>query len=169
MTQPITATDFSINDMKTLIETMQIYKKDNHDKGITRIAYSEEDEAAHLYLASVMKEAGLEVYRDGIGTLYARLPGQDRTLPAVGTGSHLDTVPQGGAYDGALGVIAGFYALMQYKPQQLKRDLELIVFRAEESSRFGFSCIGSKVLTGKLTVLDGNKIEMMKVIISLMF
>ncbi len=70
-------------------------KKDNHDKGITRIAYSEEDEAAHLYLASVMKEAGLEVYRDGIGTLYARLPGQDRTLPAVGTGSHLDTVPQG--------------------------------------------------------------------------
>lgn len=52
--------------MKTLIETMQIYKKDNHDKGITRIAYSEEDEAAHLYLASVMKEAGLEVYRDGI-------------------------------------------------------------------------------------------------------
>lgn len=149
MTQPNTATDFSINDMKTLIETMQIYKKDNHDKGITRIAYSEEDEAAHLYLASVMKEAGLEVYRDGIGTLYARLPGQDRTLPAVGTGSHLDTVPQG-AYDGALGVIAGFYALMQYKPQQLKRDLELIVFRAEESSRFGFSCIGSKVLTGKI-------------------
>ncbi len=150
MTKQDTATHYSIDDMKALIETMQIYKKDNSGKGITRIAYSEEDEAAHLYLASLMKEAGLEVYRDGIGTLYARLPGQDRSLPAVGTGSHLDTVPQGGAYDGALGVIAGFYALMQYKPQQLKRDLELVVFRAEESSRFGFSCIGSKVLTGKI-------------------
>ena len=81
MTQPITATDFSINDMKTLIETMSNYKKDNHDKGITRIAYSEEDEAAHLYLASVMKEAGLEVYRDGIGTLYARLRGKIEHYP----------------------------------------------------------------------------------------
>lgn len=150
MSQQNTATHFSINEMKSLLETMQIYKKSNADKGITRIAYSEEDEAAHLYLASLMKEAGLEVYRDEIGTLYARLQGQDPTLPAVATGSHLDTVPQGGAYDGALGVIAGFYALMQYKPQQLKRSLELIVFRAEESSRFGFSCIGSKVLTGKI-------------------
>lgn len=150
MTQQDTAPHYSIDDMKALIETMQIYKKDNSGKGITRIAYGEEDEAAHLYLAGLMKEAGLEVYRDGIGTLYARLPGKDRSLPAVGTGSHLDTVPQGGAYDGALGVIAGFYALMQYKPQQLKRDLELVVFRAEESSRFGFSCIGSKVLTGKI-------------------
>ncbi|OAT24990.1 Zn-dependent hydrolase [Proteus myxofaciens] len=150
MSQQNTATHFSINEMKSLLETMQIYKKSNADKGITLIAYSEEDEAAHLYLASLMKEAGLEVYRDEIGTLYARLQGQDPTLPAVATGSHLDTVPQGGAYDGALGVIAGFYALMQYKPQQLKRSLELIVFRAEESSRFGFSCIGSKVLTGKI-------------------
>lgn len=141
---------YTMHDMEILFETLTTFNKPGEMKGITRLAYSKEDEAAHQFMVETMGEHGLFVRKDAIGNIFARLPGQNSQLPAVGTGSHLDTVPQGGAYDGALGVVTGFYALMQFKPGELLRDLELVIFRAEESSRFGFSCIGSKVMTGKV-------------------
>ncbi|WP_265694650.1 M20 family metallo-hydrolase [Providencia rustigianii] len=139
---------FSTNKMKLLFEKLASFSSQPNNKGVTRIAYTPTDQAAHQYMMETMQQAGFIVRQDAIGNIFCRLPGKNPDLPAVGTGSHLDTVPDGGAYDGTLGVVAGFYALMQFQPQQLSRDLELIVFRAEESSRFGFSCIGSKVLLG---------------------
>ena len=146
--------NFSIQDMESLFEKLKTFCASPKSKGITRLAYTEEDQSAHNYMIKIMKEAGFSVRQDAVGNVFCRLSGKRCDLPAVGTGSHLDTVPDGGAYDGALGVFAGFYALTQFKPEQLTRDLELIIFRAEESSRFGFSCIGSKVLLG---AVDRNK------------
>lgn len=141
--------NFTFHDMNKLFETLKTFNKSDEKEGITRLAYSPEDEAVHGFILESLAENGLVVRQDAVGNIFARLPGADRGLPAVGTGSHLDTVPQGGAYDGALGVVAGFYALMQFKPAELLRDLELVIFRGEESSRFGFSCAGSKILSGK--------------------
>src|SRR5699024_8737451 len=102
----------------------------------------------HHYLVDKARAMGLAVRQDKLGNLFIRLPGQQPQLPAVATGSHLDSVPNGGAYDGVIGVLVGLYALSQFQVGQLKRSLELIVFRAEESSRFGFACMSSKVLAG---------------------
>lgn len=143
---------YTLSDMKCLFETLKSFKKSDETKGITRLAYSTEDEAAHQFMIKTMKAHGLTVRVDAIGNVFARLQGKNSQLSAVGTGSHLDTVPEGGAYDGTLGVITGLYALMQFKSGELLRDLELVIFRAEESSRFGFSCIGSKVMTGNLDI-----------------
>ena len=135
-------------DFARLLELLKTYSKNTESGGITRLAYSREDEQAHGYLIDLMATHGLKIRQDAMGNVFARLPGSNPSLPAIGTGSHLDTVPEGGPYDGVLGVIAGLYALLQFKPGELQRDLEVIVFRAEESSRFGLSCIGSKILAG---------------------
>lgn len=140
--------NFSTQDMENLFEKLKTFCATNQGKGVTRLAYTEVDQSAHRYMLELMIEMGFSVREDAVGNIFCRLPGKQRELPAVGTGSHLDTVPDGGAYDGALGVFAGLYALMQFEPEQLTHDLELVIFRAEESSRFGFSCIGSKVLLG---------------------
>lgn len=141
---------FTTEEITVLLEELRQFSTTHGQDGVTRLAFSREDEAAHRYLADKLATQGLSVCRDAMGTIFARLPGYDRSLPAIATGSHIDSVPNGGAYDGTLGVITGLYALAQCEPGELKRDVELVVFRAEESSRFGFSCIGSKVLTGHI-------------------
>lgn len=118
------------------------------DKGITRLAYSAEDLAAQKYIMEKMQELGMEVRRDYVGNIFARLPGKNPTLPTIASGSHLDTVKQGGAYDGALGVVAALEAAYAIKEQGLEHPYEVIIFMAEESTRFGFATIGSKLLAG---------------------
>lgn len=118
------------------------------DKGITRLAYSAEDLAAQKYIMEKMQELGMEVRRDYVGNIFAHLPGKNPTLPTIASGSHLDTVKQGGAYDGALGVVAALEAAYAIKEQGLEHSYEVIIFMAEESTRFGFATIGSKLLAG---------------------
>jgi N-carbamoyl-L-amino-acid hydrolase len=83
--------------------------------------------------------------------VFLRRVGEDDSLPAVATGSHLDTVIHGGIYDGMCGVVGALEALYMLKDAKLKRSVEVIIFRAEESSRFGFATIGSKLMTGNGT------------------
>lgn len=141
---------FTKDDLITLFTALKTFTDPTYCDGQTRLAYTQEDEAAHRFIITEMENRELTVRQDSMGNVFACLLGQDPTLPAIGTGSHLDTVPQGGAYDGIIGVLCGFYALLQFKPQQLKRNLELIIFRGEESSRFGISCLGSKTLIGAI-------------------
>lgn len=143
--------NYTLQDMKYLFETVKAFNRPDEKHGVTRIAYSVEDEVTHQYMIDMMASHGLSVRKDAMGNIFARLSGKNSQLPAVGTGSHLDTVPQGGAYDGVIGVITGVYALMQFNPGELLRDLELVIFRAEESSRFGFSCAGSKAMVGSVS------------------
>ncbi len=94
----------------------------------------EEDEACHLAVGW-MEEAGLSVEVDERGNVVGRLPGSRPELPEVWTGSHLDSVPQGGRYDGALGVVAGLEAVTAIGPSE--RTLGVVVFRDEETGCHG--------------------------------
>ncbi len=117
--------------------------------GITRLAFSEEDRRAGEYIQELMRQSGLTVHRDAFGNIIGRLNGAMPGAPAVATGSHLDTVPEGGRFDGALGVVGGLAAIRSLAGKgPLAHPVELIVFMAEESSRFGFATMGSKAMIG---------------------
>lgn len=127
----------------------QIAQWTQGDHGITRLAYSEDDRRSREYTMELMKQAGLEVRVDQIGNIIGRLSGSNPHAPAVITGSHLDTVPEGGKYDGVIGVVGGLAAIEKIKARgPLTHPVELIVFAAEESSRFGFATMGSKAMAG---------------------
>ena len=119
------------------------------ERGFNRLVFSDADWAACDHFAGLMREAGLAVRMDAWGNLIGRLEGTEPGAPAVATGSHLDTVPEGGNYDGGVGSVAGLGALMRLKARgPLRHPLELIVFRGEESSRFGIHTMGSKAMSG---------------------
>jgi acetylornithine deacetylase/succinyl-diaminopimelate desuccinylase-like protein len=105
--------------------------------GANRIGDSPEEDAAHGLAARWLQEAGLDVEVDAHGNLLGRLPGDEPELPEVWTGSHLDSVPQGGRYDGALGVVAGIEALERLGRR--RRTLAVVAFRDEERG-----CVGSR-------------------------
>ena len=127
-------------------------------KGITRLGYSAEDGAAQQWLLEQVADLGLELRQDVVGNVFLRRQGKQPQLAPVATGSHLDTVINGGAYDGMCGVVAGLEALYMLQDEELERSVEIIIFRCEESSRYGYATIGSKLLTGKgtPTSLDGH-------------
>lgn len=129
------------------------------DKGINRLAYSTEEQAGLEYLIHEMKEAGMDIQRDAIGNVIARREGTNPDLPAVACGSHIDTVYDGGQYDGTVGVVAGLEVIRMLNDKEImtKHPIELIIFACEESARFGVATIGSKAMTGqmeKAAVLD---------------
>lgn len=127
--------------------------------GFSRIAFSPEDLAARTWLQGAMEKAGLEVSVDAIGNIRGRRQGLS-DLPPVMLGSHLDTVPEGGNYDGSVGVLAALEVVRILNDRNFvtNRPLEVINFSAEESSRFGVATIGSKALTGKLDLPSTKKL-----------
>jgi hydantoinase/carbamoylase family amidase len=110
---------------------------------------AEEEEACRL-AAGWMDAARLEVTWDPAGNVVGRVPGADPTLPEVWTGSHLDTVPSGGRYDGALGVVAGIEAAGMLAGRGLRRTVAVAAFRDEEGWRFGRGLFGSRAMCGAL-------------------
>lgn len=128
--------------------------------GFTRVAFSLEDAAARIWLQGAMVAAGLEVTVDAVGNIRGRRAGLS-DLPPVMLGSHLDTVPEGGNYDGSVGVLAALEVvrILNDRKQETKRPIEVINFAAEESSRFGVATIGSKALTGKLDLATLHKLS----------
>ena len=122
--------------------------------GVTRPAWSEQDQAAAERLAEAARGLGLETAFDGAGNLYCTLPGRDRAVPAVLTGSHLDSVPTGGHYDGLAGAVAGLIVLgalrdIGWAPG---RDISAIAIRGEESVWFGIPFVGARLATGTLSL-----------------
>lgn len=117
--------------------------------GITRFALTAEEKAATDAVAAWMAEAGLEVRRDAAGNLFGRLPGR-RQGPAVLTGSHLDSVPNGGNFDGPLGVLGALEAVQSMREQGAVPELpiEVVSFMGEEGSRFPWGLMGSSFLNG---------------------
>ena len=105
--------------------------------GANRVGYTPAEDEAHELAAGWLREAGLEVEIDATGNLIGRLRGDAPELPEVWTGSHLDSVPQGGRYDGALGVVAGIEALERLGRR--RRTLAVVAFRDEERG-----CAGSR-------------------------
>ncbi|WP_454766479.1 Zn-dependent hydrolase [Cupriavidus campinensis] len=131
----------------------------SHDgAGITRDSYGDGENAAHALLAAAATSRGLEVRRDAASNLYLTLPGTARDAPAVMTGSHLDSVPRGGNYDGAAGVLAGLAILAGWRRAGVvpARDVTVMAIRAEESAWFPVSYVGSKAAFG---LLDAAALE----------
>lgn len=137
-----------------LMELGEIGKRDSG--GVTRFSFTPEEQQARVQVIKYMLEAGLEVREDAAGNVIGRLEGTNPAAPAVLTGSHIDTVPDGGKFDGALGVIAAVEALqvMRERGKENVHPIEVIAFTDEEGSRFGFGMIGSRAMAGTLRPED---------------
>jgi len=114
-------------------------------RGIVRDSYGAGEQAAHDIVRSAAVAMGLEIFIDAIGNLMMTLPGRDRSVPSILMGSHLDSVPQGGNFDGATGVVAGLSVLsaMHRTRVVLDCDLSVMAIRAEESAWFDIAYLGS--------------------------
>ncbi|QHI99467.1 hydantoinase/carbamoylase family amidase [Xylophilus rhododendri] len=140
-------------DMALAARLFERLRQDNADQdGVTRDTYGAGEQRAHDLLAAEARRLGLEVRTDAALNLYLTLPGRERGLPVVMTGSHLDSVPVGGNYDGAAGVVAGLSVLAGWVAAGVQpgRDVTVMAVRAEESAWFPVSYIGSKAAFGKL-------------------
>ena len=136
---------------------------------VTRILFTPADLKARAWIIERCKAAGLEVRQDAIGNTFARWNGSDPKAPVVGTGSHIDAIPNAGKYDGVVGVLGGLEAIraLQAAGFRPKNPVELLVLTAEEPTRFGIGCIGSRLLSGtlspdaarKLRDKDGESVE----------
>ena len=124
--------------------------------GITRKSYADSETAAHGLIANVARQEGFQVENDAAKNLIVALPGREPEKPFIACGSHLDSVPQGGNFDGAAGVVAGLTVLVHLKRARLvpPRTVKVFAFRAEESAWFGKSWLGSNAMFGRLTESD---------------
>jgi beta-ureidopropionase / N-carbamoyl-L-amino-acid hydrolase len=122
----------------------------------TRRAFDSQFAQGRAWLAEEFKGAGLAVEVDVGGNLIGRTPGTGRGLGALAAGSHSDTVPSGGRFDGMLGLLAALEAAQSIREQKvsLVHPLEVVDFLAEEPSDFGISCVGSRSWAGVLTASD---------------
>lgn len=118
--------------------------------GSCRLALSAEDQAGRELFAHWCTEAGLTLSIDPIGNLFARRPGTDPQAAPVMIGSHLDTQPEGGRFDGVYGVLAGLEVLRRLDDLQIRtrKPLEVAVWTNEEGARFTPAMFGSAVFTG---------------------
>ena len=124
--------------------------------GVTRLSFTEEERAAKDGVAFYMEEAGLRVREDAAGNLIGRREGRDTEAPAVLIGSHVDSVYDGGDFDGPLGVLAGVEVAqtMEENGVETDRPVEVVAFTDEEGARFSFGMIGSRALAGRLRPED---------------
>jgi allantoate deiminase len=129
-------------------------------KGTTRLTYSSEDLQARQYIKEKMKEYGLAVREDGFGNIFGKLEGTLKDAPSVLVGSHFDSVPNGGSYDGPAGVVAGLEVAALFTENQLKPKypLEVIALVEEEGARFGGGLMGSRGIVGLLDEEDFNSL-----------
>ncbi len=124
--------------------------------GITRASYGDGESAALDIIERAARTLGLDAERDAAANLVVTLPGREPDLPILACGSHLDSVPQGGNYDGAAGVVAGLAILAGFRADGLRprRTIRLFGLRGEESARFGRAYVGSGALLGRLAAVD---------------
>jgi beta-ureidopropionase / N-carbamoyl-L-amino-acid hydrolase len=120
----------------------------NEHGGIDRVAFSQADKQSREYIISLMEQAGLEVRVDPAANILGRKEGKDPDLPCILFGSHSDTVPDGGKFDGSLGVLGAIECIQVLEENDIKtlHPLEVVVFTDEEGG-----LVGSRALTGTLT------------------
>ncbi|WP_168123159.1 Zn-dependent hydrolase [Paenibacillus sp. HB172176] len=159
MEQDIRFADLSKEELLTawevevaeLLDELAVFTKEEETAGVTRLLYTKEWLAAQQALRLRMENAGLVAVFDEAGNLFGKIQGINESEPSILTGSHIDTVVQGGKYDGAYGIAAGLAALSFLyrifgKP---KRSLELVSLSEEEGSRFPMAYWGSGSIVGQ--------------------
>ncbi|XP_058105505.1 ureidoglycolate hydrolase [Magnolia sinica] len=117
---------------------------------VTRIIYSEKDVLARRYIKNLLGLSGLSIREDAVGNIFGRWEGYEPELGAVATGSHVDAIPYSGKYDGVVGVLGAIEAINALRRSGFKprRTLEVIMFTSEEPTRYGISCLGSRLMAG---------------------
>lgn len=124
--------------------------------GITRLSFTETEKEAKETVKGFMAEAGLKVWEDEMGNLYGRREGRNPELPAILIGSHIDSVFNGGIFDGPAGVLTGIEVLHSLNDQNVQsaHPVEVVAFTDEEGARFSSGMLGSKAITGTITDED---------------
>jgi beta-ureidopropionase / N-carbamoyl-L-amino-acid hydrolase len=147
----------AINKRRLLRDLNAVSRIGIGDHGsVTRLVFSVNELRSRQLLIHLMGQAGLTIHIDRIGNIFGRLNGNDSKAPAVLVGSHLDTVLHGGKFDGTMGVIGALEAVRTLKERQipLRSAVEVVCFIGEESSRFGYSTLGSSLLAGEVHAAD---------------
>jgi ureidoglycolate amidohydrolase len=141
------------------IETLASFS-DAAAPAVTRIVFTPMDLKARAWMKSRCEEAGLAVRQDAIGNTFARWVGSHAAAPVVGTGSHIDAIPNAGKYDGVVGVLGGLEAVRALRRSGFrpKHSIELLIFTSEEPTRFGIGCLGSRLLSGTLSADAASKL-----------
>jgi beta-ureidopropionase / N-carbamoyl-L-amino-acid hydrolase len=127
--------------------------------GVSRVAYSDADVAGRRYTIDLMRAAGLDPRVDPAGNIFGRRAGTDRSLPPILFGSHIDSVPNGGNFDGDLGTFAALSTLeaLAAADVRTRHPLEMVVWSAEESATFtGLN--GSRIVAGDVKPSDMDKV-----------
>jgi len=126
---------------------------DAEPPAITRVVFSASDQKARAWIKSLCVDAGLAVREDPVGNTFVRWHGRDADAPVVGSGSHIDAIPNAGKFDGVVGVLGGLEAIraLQRSGFRPKHPIELLIFTSEEPTRFGIGCLGSRLLSGTLS------------------
>lgn len=125
-------------------------------EGINRLAFTDADWAGRQYIIDCMTDAGLSVEIDDFGNVIGYKIGKKPDLPAVMVGSHTDSVPNGGNYDGVVGVLSAIEVIRSMIDDGYEHDhtIAVVDFMCEESGRFGNATLGSKAMRGELTLQD---------------
>ena len=144
--------EINLERLKSTLLALAEFGYNHEDKGVYRQGFTDEDFAARKWLMELAQSEGFESRMDGAGNVIIALSNPDiANQPAVMMGSHLDSVPAGGMFDGTLGVIAGLECLRVIKENGIKLERPLwVIGTSEEEGRFG-GMIGAQALTGKLT------------------
>jgi N-carbamoyl-L-amino-acid hydrolase len=128
---------------------------------VRRLAFTPEDMKARDYVINQMKQTGLEVRLDAFGNIFGRRAGLDAERACVIFGSHIDTTAVAGRFDGTVGVVGALEVMRLLNDNEIstRRPLEVVVFAAEESTRFGVSLLGSRATAGRLTAEHLHRLE----------
>jgi ureidoglycolate amidohydrolase len=150
------------------IDTLASFS-DAEAPAVTRIVFTPTDLKARAWMKARCEEAGLTLRQDAVGNMFARWNGSEPAAPLIGTGSHIDAIPNAGKYDGVVGVLGGLEAIRALRQSGFRprHSIELLIFTSEEPTRFGIGCIGSRLLSGtlspdvarKLTDKDGDALD----------
>ncbi|MGA8617283.1 MAG: M20 family metallo-hydrolase [Candidatus Sulfotelmatobacter sp.] len=133
---------------------------DAEPPAVTRIVFTPTDLKARAWMKARCEEAELAVRQDAIGNTFARWNGSEPEASVVGTGSHIDAIPNAGKYDGVVGVLGGLEAIRALRQTGFRprHSIELLIFTSEEPTRFGIGCVGSRLLSGTLSANTASKL-----------
>ena len=117
---------------------------------VTRVLFTEQDMQGRAYVKELMLDAGLKIIEDAAGNIFGRWEGTGAS--AVGSGSHCDAIPHAGKFDGTVGVLGGIAAIRALRATDFTptKSIDIIMLTAEEPTRFGIGCSGSRMLGGAI-------------------
>ena len=153
--------DATINSARLNGSLEELGRIGDTPEGMQRLAFTPADMAGREYTISLMRRAGMGIHIDSGGNIVARKGGSVPNLPALALGSHTDTVPCGGKYDGALGVMGAIEVVQSLADQNLtlKHPVEVLVFTNEEGTRFHRWLFGSRAMAGMLEADDLTAVD----------